>query len=76
MAVDETVAVPLPNPRLKVRVIALVKAKTSGPFRETLIRVSTRWVRSAKTLGPFCIVRPKIGMVKKESARQPVGLRA
>ena len=32
MAVDETVAVPLPNPRLKVRVIALVKAKTSGPF--------------------------------------------
>jgi hypothetical protein len=33
MAVDETVAVPLPDPRLKVRVIALLKAKTSGAFR-------------------------------------------
>ena len=32
MAVDEIVAVPLLNPRLKVRVVALAKSKTSGPF--------------------------------------------
>jgi len=33
MAVDETVAVPLPNPRLKVRVITLLKAQKPGPFQ-------------------------------------------
>jgi hypothetical protein len=32
MAVDETVAVPLPGPRLNVRVIALLKAKRPGRF--------------------------------------------
>jgi hypothetical protein len=33
MPVDEIVAVPLSDPRLKVRVITLHKAKTPGPFR-------------------------------------------
>jgi len=33
MAVDETVAIPLPNPRLKVRVITLLKAQKPGPFQ-------------------------------------------
>lgn len=32
MAVDEIIAVPLPSPKLEVRLIALIKAKTSGPF--------------------------------------------
>ena len=32
MAIDVTVAVPLPDPKLKVRVIALLKAKQPGAF--------------------------------------------
>src|SRR5665213_4120179 len=32
MAVDETVAVPLPDPKLQIRVIALLKAKRPGAF--------------------------------------------